>query len=136
MVYMLQLKAGLATANSRYATSPTSLPSLIHPQRRSTMVLPTSPRQARGSTATPPPSEFLDLPALFERRKALLDGLLKGFPSKALKLFVVVSPMLNEADYRRIAPSLWENGLMDTVDASTTASVRHSDRSHYKRRLI
>lgn len=84
------------------------------------MVLPSSPHQTRESDS---PSDTLDLPALFESRKPLLDGLLKGFPSKALKLFVVVSTMLTETDYRRIAPILWENGLTDTVDASATASV-------------
>lgn len=95
------------------------------------MVLSSSPQQTRGAAATPSPSDFLDLPGLFERREPLLDGLLKGFPSKALKLFVVVSSMLNEADYRRIAPSLWENGLMDTVDASSTASVGVCVGSHW-----
>ena len=87
------------------------------------MVLPNSPHQTRESGAEPSSSDTLDLPAIFESKKPLLDGLLKGFPSKALKLLVVVSTMLNEADYRRIAPILWENGLTDTVDASATASV-------------
>ena len=97
------------------------------------MVLPSSLPQSRESNAGPLSSDILDLPALFESKKPLLDGLLKGFPSKALKLFVVVSTMLNEADYRRIAPILWENGLMDTVDASTTASVRSIS---YRRALL
>ncbi|KAF5334688.1 hypothetical protein D9611_011945 [Ephemerocybe angulata] len=91
-------------------------------QRRSTMILSSS-SQRKQSSHSATPSDILDLCAMFEKRKPLIDGLLKGFPSKALKLLVVVSPMLHEGDYLRIAPILWENGLADTGDASTTASA-------------
>lgn len=87
------------------------------------MVLASSSNPSTQTTGAPLANDLLDLPAMFEQRKPLIDGLLKGFTSKALKLFVVVSPLLAEVDYCRIAPILWENGLMDTVDASMTASV-------------
>ncbi|KAF6764107.1 hypothetical protein DFP72DRAFT_986293 [Ephemerocybe angulata] len=77
-------------------------------QRRSTMILSSS-SQRKQSSHSATPSDILDLCAMFEKRKPLIDGLLKGFPSKALKLLVVVSPMLHEGDYLRIAPILWEN---------------------------
>jgi hypothetical protein len=88
------------------------------------MVLPTSPREATQPTdkASSVPG-LLDLSLLLEQRKVLLDGLLKGFPSKALKLFVAISPMLSEDDYRRITPVLWENGLRANLDAGVTGSV-------------
>ncbi|KAJ2914446.1 hypothetical protein MD484_g5972, partial [Candolleomyces efflorescens] len=93
-------------------------------QRRSTMVLPTSPREGtRPADKASSVPGLLDLSALLEQRKPLLDGLLKGFPSKALKLFVAISPMLSEEDYRRITPVLWESGLRANLDAGVTGSA-------------
>ena len=96
----------------------------MHLQRRATVVLQSSNDQQSTSKATSSTSpEFLDLSALIEERRPLIEGLLKGFPSKALKLFVAVSPLLGESDYKRIAPILWESSLIGDVDAASTASV-------------
>lgn len=87
------------------------------------MVLPTSPREAQPADKAVLAPGLLDLSELLEKRKPLLDGLLKGFPSKALKLFVGISPLLSEDDYVRIAPIMWQSGLKANVDAGVTSSV-------------
>lgn len=53
----------------------------------------------------------------------MVEGLLKGFPSKAMKLFVAVSPLLHDDDYVALGPILWANCLDETVDSPSTGPV-------------
>ncbi|KDR79961.1 hypothetical protein GALMADRAFT_242128 [Galerina marginata CBS 339.88] len=65
----------------------------------------------------------LDLAATFVEHRKLIDSLSKGYPSKALKLFVTMSTLIAEEDYRSLGPLLWEHCLLDNADSSSTASA-------------
>ncbi|EAU89667.2 hypothetical protein CC1G_02556 [Coprinopsis cinerea okayama7 len=85
--------------------------------RRSTILLATTQYERARSETDP---KILDIGALFEERRGLIDGLLKGFASKAMKLFVAVSPLLMEDDYVELGSILWERCLDTTVDSPST----------------
>ncbi|KAF8905252.1 hypothetical protein CPB84DRAFT_1814223 [Gymnopilus junonius] len=65
----------------------------------------------------------LDLAATFVEHQKLLDSLSKGYPSKAMKLFVTMSTFIAEEDYHTLGPLLWQHCLYDNVDPSSTASA-------------
>lgn len=88
-------------------------------QRRSTMLL----SAASKSPAPPPNKEGFDLASSFAQHKVLIDSLSKGFASRAMKLFVTMSSLLVDEDYRRLGPLIWEHGLVDHIDTSATASA-------------
>lgn len=65
----------------------------------------------------------LDLTATFADHKKLIASLSKGYVSKALKLFVTMSTLIDEDEYNLLGPLLWEHCLLDNKDSSSTASV-------------
>lgn len=65
----------------------------------------------------------LNLGATFAEHKKFIASLSKGYVSKALKLFVTMSTLIDEDEYNILGPLLWEHCLLDNVDASSTASV-------------
>lgn len=90
-------------------------------QLRSTMLL----SAASKSPAPPSNKEGFDLASSFAQHKVLIDSLSKGFASRAMKLFVTMSSLLADENYRRLGPLIWEHGLVDHIDTSATASVSH-----------
>jgi hypothetical protein len=77
------------------------------------------------SPAPPSNKEGFDFASSFAQHKVLIDSLSKGFASRAMKLFVTMSSLLEDEDYRRLGPLIWEHGLVDHIDTSATASVSH-----------
>ncbi|KAF8965019.1 hypothetical protein BDZ97DRAFT_1813196 [Flammula alnicola] len=65
----------------------------------------------------------LDLAATFVEHRKLIDSLSKGYPHKAMKLFVAVSTIIPTEDYKNLGPLLWQHCLLDNVDSSSTASA-------------
>ncbi|TFK26094.1 hypothetical protein FA15DRAFT_589155 [Coprinopsis marcescibilis] len=88
--------------------------------RRTTLLLSTTQYSApQGISAID--ESVLNLGSLFQEREPLIQGLVKGFISKALKLLVAVSPLLSEDDYLELGPILWEHCLATNVDSPSTA---------------
>ncbi|KAF8155551.1 hypothetical protein B0H34DRAFT_751522 [Crassisporium funariophilum] len=72
------------------------------------------------SRDTPQP---LDLAATFVEHRKLIDSLSKGYAAKAMKLFVTMSALISTDCYQKLGPLLWEHGLDDNLDSSSTASA-------------
>lgn len=58
--------------------------------------------------------EPLHVPDILNTRLKFIASLFKGFVPHALKLLVTVSALLNPAEWGRIAPIIWPNGLDTT----------------------
>ncbi|KDR72729.1 hypothetical protein GALMADRAFT_228996 [Galerina marginata CBS 339.88] len=57
------------------------------------------------------------------QHRKLIDSLSRGYLSKALELFVTMSALIVEEDYRSIGSLLWEHCLLGDIDSSSTASA-------------
>jgi len=68
----------------------------------------------------------LDLAATFVQHRKLIDSLSKGYIPRTMKLFVVLSTLISEEDYRRLGPILWRHCLLDNAGTSSTTSVSRS----------
>ncbi|KAF7316109.1 RRM domain-containing protein [Mycena indigotica] len=70
----------------------------------------------------------IGLPSAILERAALVSGLNKGFPHKALKLFVTMATILTVDDLLSLGPLIWEHhlrsGEISVVGSASSSSLR------------